>query len=372
LEVSGLESPHAERLASSGPPRILYLAHHGLGDLVNALPALSSVRRAYPDAFLGVTLAAASFESIVAASGVDEAYVYRSRLTGSFHKGVPLSVRAADVRRMLDFVRALRAENFDWILGSHCVNPWLAAGLAKAIGARRLIGEGRGGVARWFFSRAIWPKPDVHCCDANLEIVRLLGIEPVERKPRLVVQGNERAWAQRWLRGRDVVGDIVVFHIGAGENRENKRWPAGNYLELAEALFAEHRLTAVFVGSEGEAVELQRLVARSRVPAFCAAGAATLAQTVALVDSARVVVGNDSGILHLAAALGKRGLALFGPTNPARWRPFGDTIEVLWNRPECSPCDRILPYGCGNPVCMTSLPVSSVLERIHALLGTRS
>jgi ADP-heptose:LPS heptosyltransferase len=115
----------------------------------------------------------------------------------------------------------------------------------------------------------------------------------------------------------------VLLFPGSGGLR--KCWPSDHYADLGRRLTSRGLDVAVVLGP----VELDRGPGPERFTGLRVFEAPGLAETAALCAGAEIVVGNDAGTTHLAAAVGARGLVLFGPTDPVRWRPLGDRFSVL-------------------------------------------
>jgi ADP-heptose:LPS heptosyltransferase len=147
---------------------------------------------------------------------------------------------------------------------------------------------------------------------------------------------------------------------------ETKRWPAARYAELADSLARQGLSCAVVVGpAEVRLAAKVTAAARSALPALGAD--LDSVELAALLARARVVVSNDSGPMHLAAAVGTPVVAFFGPTDPGRTAPSGSPVRVLDRYVFCSPCylERC-PY---RHECMEEITVRDALRAVEELLG---
>jgi heptosyltransferase-1 len=205
--------------------------------------------------------------------------------------------------------------------------------------------------------------PEQHAIERYLSVVEALGLPrgPVEFV--FPTSGVDRDHVEQFLpRGRRYA---VVL---PGTNWETKRWPVGHFAALIRPLHERHGLTTVLAGSPDE-VELCERVYRDAVtshrdprlvpPVVNMAGKTTLRQLVALLRGAELVVANDSGPMHIAAALGKPLVSLFGPTNPVRTGPYGRLDTVLRLDIPCSPC---YSRSCSHQSCLKLLGPGVVLK----------
>jgi len=145
-----------------------------------------------------------------------------------------------------------------------------------------------------------------------------------------------------------------------------KRWPAPRFAELAARLYKESGATSVFFGSPQEQDLAEEVMALAGVPALSLAGRTSLAEFIQLIQGCDLFVTNDTGTMHVAAALGVPTLAIFGPTNEKETRPLGDRVKLVTGEAFCRPCKlRHCPI---DHRCMTSVSVERVLQAALQML----
>ena len=157
------------------------------------------------------------------------------------------------------------------------------------------------------------------------------------------------------------------MHPGSGIHQAGfKRWPKENFAHLADRLISEYG-TAIFLfgGPEERALaeEIESLMKNTPV---IMAGQTTLSQTAALIKKYCLFVSNDSGPMHMAAALNVPVVALFGPTDAKATGPVSDKSVVISNKVQCAPCHR---RKCNRDFsCMTKISVHEVMNNIDKML----
>jgi ADP-heptose:LPS heptosyltransferase len=234
------------------------------------------------------------------------------------------------------------------------------------------------------------PIPTGHSVPANqslawLAALRLGGAAPdrrATRAPTFPVEAADAVWADTWLRedealaagvdgGREGAGTLVAIHPGTGAPVKN--WLAGRWAEVARELQRRHGARVVLTGGAGERALVEQIAARVEPRPATLVGETTLGQLAALFSRCGLVVGGDSGPLHLAAAVGTPTVRLYGPTDVREfgpWPPGSEQIALVAGLP-CQPCRNLVAPPCGateTPACMQALTPGTVLAAAESLL----
>ena len=191
-----------------------------------------------------------------------------------------------------------------------------------------------------------------------------------EPDARLELSESRRDEARRILLQHSVNGDKQIVAICPGSiNSRAKRWPAESFAALADQLI-ETGKQVLLIGSRDEEDVASDVISRMRNTPVTLVGRTTLDQVTAILSISDLVVTNDTGPAHIAAALGRPTVVIFGPTNPLTTRPFSPQAEILRHPPDCAPC---MLRDC--PIdhrCMTAITVEEVLEHSTSLLKRSS
>ena len=335
--------------------KILILKPSSLGDVVQALPVLRLLKRHQPSAEIWWWVDS-NFASLLE-NDPDLAGVLRFERRGW---GSP--------RRWLELwrlVRWMRVQHFDWVidlqgLARSGTIAWLANGqLLVGLDEPR---EGARGYYDLIVRRASF---HTHAVDWYLSVLPALGV-PVENdfdwlpaRPAVAAAVREK-WAvnrQPWLA------------VLPGARWENIRWPAERFAEVVRQLAARRADLRFAILGGGADKPLGDLLGRA-APERCLdlTGATSLPEMVEWLRLSQVVLTNDTGPLHVAAALGKPLVALFGPTEPRRTGPYSQLDHVVRHRLPCAPC---LKARCrwSNPMeCLTAISPETVVERVGQAL----
>jgi ADP-heptose:LPS heptosyltransferase len=295
-----------------------------LGDVLLGVPALRALRRHFRGQRLHLVAPQPQAALVVAGGAADSA-------TGLDDTAlVPLFLEG----RPLDRVpRPLHAPGLAvvWLHGANVI-----AGNLARLGAGRVLS-----------SRALPdPEGDVHAADWLLSTLAPLGVPADsgwDAAPWLSLPDGAREWADRWQAGMAGEGPFLALHPGSGAARKN--WPGASWARAVRAYQARTRLTLVLVAGPADDRPLAAFQDAAAALAWQPARpdvvlrTPDLSQLGAVLARAAVYFGNDSGVTHLAAAVGAPTVAVFGASDPKLWRPRGPRVRVLgapgaWPEPD--------------------------------------
>jgi len=333
--------------------KILVRAPNWIGDAVMATPALSALGRRFPSAdiaLLARPTIAALFE---AHPGIDRRILYERP---GRHDGLGGLVR---------LTRALRRERFD--LAVLFQNAFEAALIAVAAGIPKRIGYARDGRRFLLTESYLGASAPHHQRAAYLHLMTLCGADGADASPRLWVRPEERAEAAR-IAGWSEMGTGVCINPGAAYGPA-KQWASERFAAVADGLVRRFGIRVVIVGSAAER-EIAEAVRRAMTaPAVVLAGQTTVRQMMGLLACCRLLVTNDSGPMHVAAALGTPVVAIFGPTDPTATSPAGAPCVIVQQPVDCAPCTyRVCPRFSDVHRCMTGISVTAVLAAAESAL----
>lgn len=255
-----------------------------------------------------------------------------------------LSNATATLREIKGLIRALRAEKFDLAVD---LQGLLRSGLiAAAAKAKTRVGfrEAREGSV-FFYTHKVEGGKGVHAVSRYLKIASALGCDASEVRFPLLIEDCAPPFS----------GEYAA--IAPGARWETKTWPAGKFGELASML----PIRSVVLGGREDAALAETVVGRSGGKAVSLAGKTGLKGLACIVKNARFMVCNDSGPMHMAAALGTPVYAVFGPTSPALTGPYGEGHHVITGDAACAPCFK---KRCADMKCMDAVSVGKVFALI--------
>ncbi len=337
--------------------RILLIRTSALGDVIHALPVLTALRRNLPEARIAWLVEEAYVPLLQSHPDLDEVIPVRLR---DWRKRPISRSTWSGIRAFLKQLENYRAEIVLDLMGNH------KAGILAAL----TMSDRRIGLARRFRrepSSAIWISESIrpsgeHTVDRMLSLLEALGLpeQPVDFGP------------EKLRTALGVATDLsnldpprIVVHPGAGW--PNKRYPPDRWGVVAKILHERTGLRTRVISTESE-VELARAIERTSSGAAKVVSAPDLSSLAAELLSATLVMGGDTGPIHLAHALGRTVLCLMGPTDPARNGPYGAIENALWHPLPCSFCYKRYQDA---QTCMLELTPEVVADRALDLLEPR-
>jgi len=338
------------------PQRVLVKEVNWLGDLVFSLPAVKAVRQAYPNAHLAVLIKRELAGFFDGARWIDEVMPYR------------IAPRLAGVADRWRVVTAIRARQFDLAIvlpRSFEAAFWVAlAGVPCRAG---FAADARGPLLTHSVTRPS-SVPAQHQMYEYLHLLRAtLHIDSDAPDTHLDIHEPHRERMRAWLQQtRRRPQDRLIALATAAAYGPAKEWPESHFGILIDQLAEHHGVECVLVGAPSERAKSERIAAGSRHGALVAAGETTVGELIALLSLCDGFAGNDSGSLHVAAAVGIPTLGLYGSTNPARTGPLGARTATIYRQIECAPClERTCRFG--HYRCLTQIGPDDVITALCEL-----
>ena len=330
----------------------------GIGDLICMLGVVRTLRRRWPDAFMAGVL-----------RGAEEATLFSGE--ARLDETIRYSPSEGNTpTRVLHLIHALRRLRLDVFFVTTDIDRYKAPLLAYATGAPIRVGEVASPMARLLYTHRVAADHGQHKVHSNAAIVRTLVAGEIA-EPRIDILPHEVRFASALLSSHGVAHDDVLLavHAGSSSALEHKRWPPDSYVTVLDRLIDAGIRPVLFGAGTNEVAVAQQIRGALRTPgrAVLLAGTTTLRQTAAVLYCCHAALGADSGVMHIAAAVGTPTVSLFGPTDERRTAPF-HAQRVVTAPIACRPCFDRLPHGCGHPVCMSSLSVDSVTAAVKDVL----
>jgi len=309
-----------------GVKKILVRAPNWIGDAVMCTPALECLASLYPAS--GITVltkgrAVPVFENNPHASSTIE-YDHQGA-----HSGLGGKLRLRGELKLKGFDLAVLFQNaFDAAFIS------FISGIPERVGYATDMRSG-------LLTRAIPVSADIkkrHQVHYYINIVKALGGSCASSIPRLYISKAERDWADGFMMKNGLEGRVMAGAAPGASYGPAKRWPAERFAEALARLSSSHRLVPLIFGGPEDSPTCREVARRMRGKYLDLSGRVTLRQFMALASRMSVFITNDSGPMHISAALGVPTVAIFGSTDPSLTGPLGADVRIVSNNTPCSPC----------------------------------
>ena len=320
--------------------KILVIRYRFIGDTVLLVPFLRNLRKAEPEAQIDLTVNSLTYPILKNCPYVDN-FVF------------------ADKNRWKQYKQTIKENKYTeaYILKRSFSAAWSAfcSGIKNRIGFDT---ECRG----FLLTKRIKYKKDEHESQTFLDVLRAQGFE-VDSGYLELFEDNEAERKTKDLL-KDISKNIVVVH--ATSSNSKKQWGLDNQAKIVEYLTNVKKAQVVFLGAPEDEDVYKSIVAKCRPLEteplnFC--GKISLSESISVIGKAKLLVGCDSGNLHVAAALGVPVIGIYGPMSAKKWRALGENNTILFSNEKCYPC--ALKKKCKNNYrCLTSITPTKVIEAI--------
>jgi len=346
--------------------RILIRGVNWIGDAVLTLPAVQSIRRAFPEAHIALLVKPWVSDLFKENSYIDEIILY-----DECYKGIRGRIRLAKELRGMNFDTAILLQNaFDAALIT-----WLA-GIPKRIGYKRDFRS-------LLLTDAFPIRPEIleqHQVNYYLDLLNSAGIKTYETEPYITISETERNWAKDHLSSFFSDSTTPLIGINPGDAYGSaKRWLPERFAELIIKIFTGINGRVIIFGGESETeisneiiTEINRLKIKLKIEKYRSnllimSGKTDLRELASLISECDAFISNDSGPMHMASALLVPVIAIFGSTSPVRTGPFGHIQKIISTDIPCSPCmKRECPEE--HLRCMTDITAQEVFSAVKEVL----
>lgn len=345
--------------------RILIRVNNWIGDVVMISPAVRAIRAHFREARIAILAKSWVLETLSGDPFYDDLIEYDD---AGRHRGPVGRLRLAALLRRRHFDLAILFQKaFD------------AAALAFLAGARLRVGYATDRRS-WLLTHALPAPPrDTHHVDTFLGIARALGCPIADPHPAFHLSDEDRRQAASILDRAGLAGHAPLVAVHPGASKEPRAWHPDRFAGLGRSLAGRYAARIILLGSAAERGLRERIAGGiPRGGVFLPAPDLSMKATGALIERCHLFVGNDSGPMHVAAALGVPTVAIFGPGTPRRTAPIaarGRVVAISKGYP-CSPCRQDFfrecpPSPAGRPFCLEEITIEEV-ERAAALLLERT
>lgn len=298
--------------------KVLVLMLGGIGDLILFVPALRALRKYLAGGTITLLSGEPGIARILDNEGlIDEVIVHDRRLTQNIFQRIKL-------------ISQMRAKKFDLAVVSSATNALKGGLLTYLMGIPQRVGENINGKGIFYSLKVDYVK-GTHETDGAVNMLKAMGLPLDEALPRLVITPDEDMMVSRFLTEKGIrSSDLLIgMHAGSGYRQTHKRWPKERFIQLADGLVERYHAKIVLTGGPQEVELTASMTQGMRVAPVNTAGQLTLRQSAAVIAKCDLLISNDSGLAHIAAAVGTEVIVLFGKTDLWRIAPRGPHVHII-------------------------------------------
>jgi ADP-heptose:LPS heptosyltransferase len=350
------------------PERLLIVKVHGMGDSVYIRALIELLQRIHPKVEIGVMVGSATRELmtaglLVTTHGYDQKKVTPRTIVSTWYH-----IRQRCYEAILNFEQ-----------GSIAGTAFLAStGIGTHVGFVTANKD-----PKWrFLSHPVTFRGSDSMWKSFLRLMKVLYPDLPDGPPSIELHSSpeSESWVAEWWHSHIGVDDrvAVAMHLGSAPGMDFKRWPMRRFLALGDWINSRWRNPAVILtGTALERDLIREFREGFRGSAIDASDLGSIEKTALILKRCRLLVSNDTGVMHLGAAMGTPTVGLFGATSAVHWAPLGKrAIHVRHTSLQCSPCVNnylnLMPSACTNSVvgqCMTDIAVENVEAAVERVLG---
>ena len=330
--------------------KILIIRNDGIGDLLNSTPAIALLRQNYLDAEITVLAQPLNAPILIGNPDIDRILIFDRE--GEHQQ----------LRNRLRFYYSLRREKYDLVVAMRTAS-W-SNFVAFLSGARYRLGRDQ----KRFKStlthtwRGKYEKGHVHEVDRNFDLANRVCEGTGHRRLVLNLLDDEIEGAKKRLADWEIGPNEFLVGIHPGGSSFDKRWPEANYAQVVDTLVREHSAKILILRGPEE-IELERNLQKAMQSESIAYPPKSIRELAALIKSCNLFMCNDSGPMHIAAALNVPTVAIFGPTDHVAWKPLSEAATIVRRDMPCWPCSA---HKCKiGWECTKKLPVDTVWDQVR-------
>jgi len=324
--------------------KILFITLSNIGDAILSLPALDLLMQEYPQAGITCLAGERTQEIFVANPRIEKVIVYNKR---------------ASLKEQIKLFGTLRKQKFDLVVDLR--NTFFGVGLPVKYKAPYL---------------ASLPKKIMHMKDKHLHKLQIT-IHKLQtnskfkiqnfQKSSLYIKPEDEQYIKKILQENNINKEDTIIVISAGARSHTKRWPQDNFVSLADTLKKEFAAKVVLVGDKDDAPVNRYISAHAHSPILDLSAKTTLTQLACLLKKVRLLITNDSAVLHLASYLEVPVVAIFGPTDEKKYGPWSEVCAVVKKQISCRPCQKA-QCRFATLECLRLVKVEDVLRQVRNVL----
>lgn len=351
--------------------KILVIKLGAIGDVIYTTPALRALKKKFPDSL--IYYLTAKWSKIIAQNIPYVDSVFTMSAAGE-NKNI-----FGKILESVKMIRNIKKEKFDAVVVFHrSTFSNLFAFLCRIPVRAGFSYKGKGR----FLTHTVLFDSKKHEVERYLDVVKEIGAKPDGTRTELKIPKDELNNIYSIFNiNKITTHPIVAIHAAGGANPGTfmpiKRWEKEKFAKLADLIIDKYRANVLFIGDKSDRELTLEIMGLMKNKPVNLTGETSISELIGLLGKCDIIIGGDSGPLHIAAAVGTAAVFLFGPSDPKLVAPAGEKYKIIWKQISCSPCytpDTVLQNinfskcPSGTHECMKSISVEEVLKAVDDIL----
>jgi len=335
---------------------VLVLSHQGLGDIISSIPIYNALRTEYPDATITSTVKGYSEKRLLESQGLSDLFIMSDIYSMTF------------VKRFF-FLLGFLFKNYSIVIAPVGINIKYAVIIKCVSFSKKMIAIKSNGILDYFVSNPVRINSKAKRVFNNNLLLNEFSNK--NSFPRLQPIQNLEYLAKKFSINKS--NFLIGIHPGSGVIEKHKRWPIENYAELIRLFMNyDNEVNFILFGVESEISLCNGIYEKvnfSNQPSiYNLCGKTSIDESLSIMSICNLFVSADTGLMHVASALGIKTISMFGPTSSNEIAPYWNNALVINQGLPCSPCYPDLLQGCGNNKCMSKIQPINVFNSIKGVL----
>ena len=336
--------------------RILIVRTDRIGDVLLSTPVIKALRDSYPNAYIAAMVSPYAKDIVDGNPYLDEVIIYDK---DGKHKSW---------RRSLKFAQNLKKKKFDLTFLLHPTNR--AHLVAFFAGIPRRIGYDRN--FRFLLTDRIKHTKQLgqkHEVEYAFDLVRCLGIETKDKILFMPIKPESERWAEELFKREGIKASDRLLALHPAASCPSKVWPNERFAQVADKLVQQYGFKVLVISGPKDLALAERVIKHMHKPAINLSGKTSVSQLASVLKRCNLFISNDSGPVHIAAAVGTPVISIFGRNqaglSPARWGPIGKKDKILHKEVGCIEC---LAHNCIKEfACLKAITVDDVVKAVESM-----
>ena len=341
--------------------KILLISLAYVGDTVLAFPVIKALKERFTDAKISFITCSQAAELLKGNPFIDEIISYDAFW---FYKK-PTKKAFSEYGKI---IKKLRVEEFDLAIDFRAdIRDILLIGFFGR--AKRIVSYGFGG-GKYLLTEAVPEREHIHKMEFHLDLAKAIGAETSNPEFKLYLNDNDRNFAEAFLRRLGINNEKMIVGIHPGARVPLRRWPLYRFGEVGKRLLDEYHVRVLLIGPPDEKEMVKNLNEMMNNKGIDISGKTTFRELASILERLTLFICNETGTMHVAAAVGTTTISLFGPQLIEKFAPRGDKHIAISKEIECRPCAQVkcVRNLNNNDWCLGRIGVEDVMAAVKKLL----